>query len=413
MKLSEVAGPDPSSKPMKLSDLTKDSGDEVPSPYASLAAGGGDPNLSMGDVGEMAQGVVKGALGGPGAIEQFVTDKLGMGDEGTILPTPEDVGQALGFDQPQDDRSAGYETLGEVISPGVYGSVGKLAKAAKGLTAGTRAAKLGGEIASGDIGKSVLAAPRAAAAARRAAADTAYAQADTAMAAKQAATPWQEHPSGRAFLDGLEDRIKTIGETKETAGTRADLQKIHDDLLGGTDPSGGTAYSQPTVIREVLRKLRDRAAGVPETGFDAIAQQRAGDLADDLAKSVSDWEPSLAKADDKYRELSEKLYPKGVEPGKFAQEFEDAKGAINTLEKQVKDGTIPSKDSVKAVRDLLRRETVTRLTDSKTAQALNKRLDSIEKSAERGKIYRRVGAGAVGVLGGGALGRSLGIFGSH
>lgn len=409
MKLSEVAGPDPAAKPMKLSDLTKDSGEEAPNPYTVMAAGGGDPNITPSDIGEIGKGAVAAIPGLPGDIESLARtgiNKIGGDvDEETALPTSTEVGTAL-FGSPDDERAHGYRTLGEAISPGFFKPAQELARGAKALTAGAQAAKLGEEVASGELGKSVLSVPRAAAAARKEAADAAYAEADSAMATKHASEPWQEHPSGRAFLTELENRISTEGSTTETAATRSDLRRIHDDLQGAKDASGGTAYSTPNVLRETLRKLRDRASGVPETGFDAIDQQRAGDLADDLAKSIADWEPSLAKADTQYREMSKVLYPQGVEPGKFAKEMKRAETAVNTLEKQVKDGTV-DKDMVAQVRSLIKNESVTRLADTKTLKDLNKRLDKIEAAAARGKLYKRGAAGAAALLGLGYAGRGI------
>lgn len=405
--LDKAFGPSPSATEPK----------QTKSHALSALAPTGQTEVSTSGLGDIATGMVSQVPGIVGDVESLGRRAINFfgGDVSseTVTPTTEDIETKI-KGPAESDESQTLRNIGAVLSPGLAVPGAGVAKAAKAATATGRMARLGEDIASGEIGKSVLASPRAAADARRAAADTAYAQADTAMAAKQATIPWQQHPSGRAFLDSLEDRIRTIGETKETAGTRADLQKIHDDLLGGKDPSGNIAPSQPTVIREVLRKLRDRAAGVPETGFDAIAQQRAGDLADDLAQSISNWEPSLAQADARYRAMSEQLYPKGVEPGKFAQEFEDAKGAINTLEKQVKDGTVPKEDAVAAVRNLLKRETVSRLVDSKTAQDLNRRLTKIEAAAKRGKTYRKyAGYGAGGLAAGLGLHYGSRLFGVH
>ena len=63
------------------------------------------------------------------------------------------------------------------------------------------------------------------------------------------------------------------------------------------------------MIREALRKLRDAANGHPEEGYPAIAQQRAGELAKELAQALSEWDPLLSKADAKYQEMSELFEP--------------------------------------------------------------------------------------------------------
>jgi hypothetical protein len=62
-------------------------------------------------------------------------------------------------------------------------------------------------------------------------------------------------------------------------------------------------------LRETLRELRDASSGPPQQGFSAIDQQRFGKLADELAAAVERWEPKLAQADARYRELMQLLQP--------------------------------------------------------------------------------------------------------
>lgn len=72
---------------------------------------------------------------------------------------------------------------------------------------------------------------------------------------------------------------------------------------------GGMAYARAEPVRNILRRLRDIAGGLPEEGYGAISQQWAGKLADKIAGALELWEPKLAAADANYRKLSEALEP--------------------------------------------------------------------------------------------------------
>jgi len=165
---------------------------------------------------------------------------------------------------------------------------------------------------------------------RASVAEAAYGDATDAMQARHAAGDvWQQSPSGQQFLSSLRDKLSLEGGTKVSEEERSLLTKqLLPNLEGRRVPAQGEqlrsteegpevvpaqegeiAYSQPNVLRETLRKLRDAASGRPEEGYAAIGQQRAGQLANDLAASIAEWEPSLAQADAKYRQMSELLEP--------------------------------------------------------------------------------------------------------
>ncbi|MDE2020299.1 MAG: hypothetical protein KGJ13_08195 [Patescibacteria group bacterium] len=295
----------------------------------------------------IARGVAAGFLGAPGDIEDLAN--LVTGQKGTLFPdTARMEEKYLPGKQPTGTDRA-YQTLGEFLSPGLGLKAVKTAKAA---TAATHIGKLGERLASGELSHEALAAARqevqrqgsavakniaaeekvapleASArgeimqreiklrvdqlkAQRSRAANIAYMQADKKMADKfTAGQPWQASPSGSSFLAKIKARIVTDSEKQESSATIRDLRGILSDLEG-VQPRGANrvSYSTPKVLRETLRKLRDRANGAPETGFDAISQQSAGTLADNLEESLAQWEPSLSKADAEYKRLSEPLYP--------------------------------------------------------------------------------------------------------
>jgi hypothetical protein len=161
----------------------------------------------------------------------------------------------------------------------------------------------------------------------RSIADAMYREADDAMLQKfEAGDIWQNSPSGRRFLDTLRARLDTSEVTPATTAERALTERLLNNLQGVTTRTEGGAVlnaageivtpastrvspSTPSVIRETLRELRDFASGPPQQGYSAIDQQRGGRLADQLAAAIEPWEPSLARADARYRELMELLRP--------------------------------------------------------------------------------------------------------
>ena len=175
---------------------------------------------------------------------------------------------------------------------------------------------------------------------RKAVGETTYGVADKSMAAKHdAGNFWQESPSGQKLIASLEDQISTLTETKETKGVRDELRGLIRDLRGEPIPqvesqvldalgnpietaAAANAYSRPEVLRETLRKLRDRGNGRTEEGYAGIAQDRARKLADELAKSISGWDENLMLADMKYREASKLLYPTKTKRGETVLEKE-------------------------------------------------------------------------------------------
>lgn len=384
-------------------------------PWANI--GQADPNLSLSDVGDMATGMAAGIPGAFGDVESLARtgiNKLG-GDvsSDTFLPTTTDFENYLSG-EPTDERAQRYRDLGSVISPGLYTGVGALAKGAKAATAGSRVAKLGERVGSGEFGQEVLARPLAAKAARKAAADPAYDAAKLSMQDKFAAGDlWQENPAGRSFLDELQKRIATTESTKETAETRAALQRLFDDLNGQPKPGGGTAYSEPNVLIETVRRLRDAAKGDPKEGYSAIGQQRAGALANDLAQSISNWEPLYGKADAIYRAKSLDMYPEGVTPGSFSGDLKRAEKTINTLEQRFRNGNIPKKKIIGALRDTINKQSVTRLIDPTKAKQLNAELDSLERAQTRGDWYKKAARLTILLGGGYELYRGVGLLGVH
>jgi len=165
---------------------------------------------------------------------------------------------------------------------------------------------------------------------RASVADAMYEEADASMQSKfDAGQPWQTSEPGSRFINNLRNLLSTSESTQISTQERNLIENFLLPNLEGTRVPGqagglaevegglaitpGTesriAFSRPKVIREALRKLRDAANGQPEEGYPAIKQQRAGELAEELAQSMSEWDPALSEADAKYREMSELLEP--------------------------------------------------------------------------------------------------------
>lgn len=147
---------------------------------------------------------------------------------------------------------------------------------------------------------------------------------------------FQTSESGSKFIDKLESKKSLEKGTQISQAEEADIDKILSDIKGKikttpesvvSDPlsvSGPKkipakteiAYSRPNVIIETLRRLRDRANGAIQTGYDAISQQRAGKLANDLSEAIEGWDSNLKKADEQYKSDSELLHPGMTARGK-------------------------------------------------------------------------------------------------
>jgi hypothetical protein len=142
-------------------------------------------------------------------------------------------------------------------------------------------------------------------------ADAMYSDYHEAAAARQAAgDTFQQSESGSALISRWRGRLSTEGEVSASAAERALLQDILRDVEGVPGAEGQMSHSNPTVVREALRKLREAADGRPPSeGYAAIGQQRAGSLAKDLSSAIEGWEPKLAEADARYREMSKTLEP--------------------------------------------------------------------------------------------------------
>jgi hypothetical protein len=94
------------------------------------------------------------------------------------------------------------------------------------------------------------------------------------------------------------------------------LTAIRDVLRRGVGKQGVDEAGNPTVtytplsfqaLENMRRQLRDRAFGLPAEGYDAIGQQRAGDLADSIEKIQREFSPGFGKYLEQYKADSQPL----------------------------------------------------------------------------------------------------------
>jgi len=162
-----------------------------------------------------------------------------------------------------------------------------------------------------------------------------YGTARSSMDSRTAAGDvFQESKPGKDVINYFKNKVTPVdGQIAVSEAEEREINGIMRDLVGKTEkvePSAilsetgepvtpgalKTNYSSPDVLRELLRRLRDRANGSISEGYGALSQQRAGEFADKLASSLGQWDGELAKADKIYKEQSELLHPTRTARGK-------------------------------------------------------------------------------------------------
>jgi hypothetical protein len=94
------------------------------------------------------------------------------------------------------------------------------------------------------------------------------------------------------------------------------LTAIRDVIRRGVGKQGVDEAGNPTVtytplsfqaLENMRRQLRDRAFGLPAEGYDAIGQQRAGDLAESIERIQREFSPGFGKYLEQYKADSQPL----------------------------------------------------------------------------------------------------------
>lgn len=101
------------------------------------------------------------------------------------------------------------------------------------------------------------------------------------------------------------------GLTNVVGETKAALEKVQKQLSGSiTDEVTGVVIEKPLSfegLENLRRMLRDRAYGLPQTGFDAIGQQQAGKLAAKVDDIMKDFSPKMENYLKQYAKDSEPM----------------------------------------------------------------------------------------------------------
>jgi hypothetical protein len=101
------------------------------------------------------------------------------------------------------------------------------------------------------------------------------------------------------------------GLTNVVGETKAALEKVKNQLSGKmVDEATGTVIEKPLSfegLENLRRMLRDRAYGLPQTGFDAIGQQQAGKLAAKVDEIMKDFSPKMENFLKQYAKDSEPM----------------------------------------------------------------------------------------------------------
>lgn len=115
-------------------------------------------------------------------------------------------------------------------------------------------------------------------------------------------TPWMEN---------MVEKLKsTVNSEKWTTASPEDKSFVLNRLipqLRGEESAGGVKFTHPNRLLEINRELKDAAKGRPATGYDAIGQQRAGDLSGIVSEALESWTPELSDANARYTANLENL----------------------------------------------------------------------------------------------------------
>ena len=119
------------------------------------------------------------------------------------------------------------------------------------------------------------------------------------------------YDSALKYIDDAVRNPETKLSNVPVQSIRSELFQVRDAIRGTAVDAAGNVVEHPPSFQglETLRRsLRDRAYGLPAEGFDAIGQQQAGKLADQVENIMSEFsDGKIKKFIDQYRKDSEPL----------------------------------------------------------------------------------------------------------
>jgi hypothetical protein len=141
---------------------------------------------------------------------------------------------------------------------------------------------------------------------------------DEAAAKERSGKRYQETKAYKEAISLIDNKVKNAETGLLNVGPDElkGLTAIRDVIRRGVGKQGVDEAGNPTVtytplsfqaLENMRRQLRDRAFGLPAEGYDAIGQQRAGDLAESIEKIQREFSPGFGKYLEQYKADSQPL----------------------------------------------------------------------------------------------------------
>ena len=141
---------------------------------------------------------------------------------------------------------------------------------------------------------------------------------DEAAAKEKSGKRYQETKAYKEAISLIDNKVRNAETGLLNVGPDElkGLTAIRDVIRRGVGKQGVDEAGNPTVtytplsfqaLENMRRQLRDRAFGLPAEGYDAIGQQRAGDLAESIEKIQREFSPGFGKYLEQYKADSQPL----------------------------------------------------------------------------------------------------------
>jgi len=141
---------------------------------------------------------------------------------------------------------------------------------------------------------------------------------DEAAAKEKSGKRYQETKAYAEAISAIDNKVRNAETGLLNVGPDElkGLTAIRDVIRRGVGRQGVDEAGNPTVtytplsfqaLENMRRQLRDRAFGLPAEGYDAIGQQRAGDLAESIERIQREFSPGFGKYLEQYKADSQPL----------------------------------------------------------------------------------------------------------
>ena len=182
---------------------------------------------------------------------------------------------------------------------------------------------------------------------------------DVARQREQAGEKVADTNAYKRLQETISGALKTPEKLVSAPGsTGSKLQELNNILKGtAVDETTGNVVQNDLSFQgmERLRRLlSDRAYGFPETGFDAIGQQEAGQYAKLIADAMEEFSPGLRKFLDQYKKDSEPLRVFQTKVGKvFEEQLPGATGYAKVASQDIPKKVFANRESYQGLIEAL------------------------------------------------------------